>query len=49
MILALAEVSFLLAFVAGVYVSIGLGAALIALGLLGVIACEWHSARQPRS
>ncbi len=48
MILALAESTFLLAFVAGVYVSLGLGAALIALGLLGVIACEWHSARQDR-
>ena len=48
MALALAEFSFLLTLVAGVYVSIGLGAALIALGFLGVIACEWHSARQGR-
>lgn len=49
MILAFAEFSFLLAFVAGVYVSFGLGAALIALGLFGVLACEWHSARQARA
>ena len=49
MILALTEFSFLLILVGGVYVSIGLGAALIALGLLGVIACEWHSARQARA
>lgn len=43
MILALIESLFLLALVAGVYLVLGLGAALIALGALGVLACEWQS------
>lgn len=49
MVLALVESLFLLALVAGIYVSIGLGAALIALGALGILACEWQAARRARS
>ena len=48
MVLALIEALFLLALVSGVYITLGLGAALIACGVLGILACEWQSARRAR-
>jgi hypothetical protein len=47
-LLVIIEIVFVAAIAAGVGLMFGIGAALVAGGSLGVLACEWTTVRRPR-